>query len=281
MTIPTDDDASTSGRARRFKIGPRCRSRRSTVCSSLIRIPARYIEPMAKRDAVIRFGVGNPAGTHGQVWRLWVDKSGESAYLATHNLGAYYKTSFHRRSHLSGFTTEEGRRLRAAGRPVPRRSEWVPVTEQAPGLRRLMLVVEPASEVRYETPWPNPGRVTWVSAPPAGHAIEFQIWETPWFGGAAFETTGTKALWGARMSEDRALRLTWRQVDFDSPYLVGELAKYRRMAWAVPDVREKVAAGRDIGMFVEATWDQTGDQFYLHVAAFDAERTEGGAGSDS
>lgn len=232
--------------------------------------PIRYSTRMAK-GGVVRFGVGDPTGPHGQVWRLWVDKSGDSGYLACHNLGAYIKVSFHKRAHLSGFTTEERRHMRDAGMSVPRRFEWQPPPEQTPGYRRYMLIVEPASEVSYLSSWPNPERVMWLPAPPAGHAVEFQIWETPWFEGM-FQTTSTTALWSAPMSDNRALRLTYRTVEFNTPYLVGEIEKFRKMAWSVAGVREMVSQGRDIGMFVEATWDQTGDPFWLHVVAREPER---------
>lgn len=220
---------------------------------------------MGRSDTVLRFGVGSPAGPRGEVWRLWVPKAGDSAYLSGHNLGRRYKISFHPTAHLSGLTTEESRRLRATDKEVLPRHQWQQRSEAAPGFRRLFLVVEPSSEVIYRAPWAGSWDVSWVPEAPPGWATEFQLWKTR-TRGSRFERAGFRTIWDTSMQGDDVLSVLMRAVQFDSPELTRWLSETRRRLLSVPDVARRLQSGAELGELVEATWDLTGEPFQIHLA---------------
>jgi hypothetical protein len=111
-----------------------------------------------------RFAVGSPAGVKSSTWRFWANKKGDF-YLATRTLGGILKTSFHRdgRCH-TGFTTEyQAKKNSLAPLDSSRHLDVWHLPEESSVCACQILI--PGGELRV-FPAQDPGRVTWIPAPP-------------------------------------------------------------------------------------------------------------------
>jgi hypothetical protein len=220
---------------------------------------------MARRSAVVRFGVGDPNGVHGAVWRMWTGVGDESVYISGQTFGGQYKVSLHPTKHLAGLTAEEQRILRERGQLPPLRASWSPSGELLPGVERLYVVVEPRSEVVYTGAVPKATAVLFWAPPPEGWATEFQIWKAP-ASSPTFVAEGTRQFWTAPLGNLSMLALCVRDVEFNAGYLQETIQEYRNAAMQTKAIREEVQAGAEFGILVDAVHNPSGMPFQLHVA---------------
>jgi hypothetical protein len=128
---------------------------------------------------VLRFAVGSPTGPRSRTWRLWVPKQKSDVYISSRSLGGSVKVSLHEPGpsrfaltsewvRRTGFRAPEGRDWRLAvewerPRPCPPRQ-----------IARAFSIIVPYDEV-LDRGRPETGEVVWVTPPPVGTCIHFDI----------------------------------------------------------------------------------------------------------
>jgi hypothetical protein len=134
---------------------------------------------VAKRQHVLRVGVGTPEEPFAPPWRFWT--YGDSAYFSQRVLGGIFKCSFHpAKGHhntavwTAGFTTESGVEIEEIG---GRRSHtWQQPPEFLPGWYRGPSISIPRLDDRpYDLPpmgddLRDLSDAKWIDAPQRGHA---------------------------------------------------------------------------------------------------------------
>jgi len=145
-------------------------------------IRSGHILSLANKKKPLRVCVAGLEG-RSSVWNVWANKSASDVYIAIRSSASLHKISLHEsgdfRYQLIGMTTETlkrpdlaftslvdhdgGRILHQWRRPEPDSSGWV----------SCMSIIIHSSELQQHGV-DNPEKITWLSPPPAGHAVEIQ-----------------------------------------------------------------------------------------------------------
>lgn len=135
---------------------------------------------MTKKQAVVRFAVGNPDGLQSPVWRLWTSRNTSDVFLAPRNIAGQAKVSFHKSDRWRlAFTEEYASRPNPYVQPDEDRTtaKWLRPPVVAPGITRAFFIMVPASELTSLKVASTPDTV-WVTPAPRGLATCLTIFFT-------------------------------------------------------------------------------------------------------
>lgn len=131
-------------------------------------------------DHVLRFAVGDPAGTRAATWRVWspAGRGKNDIYIACRSLGRVLKTSLHESgSWHVGFLRSYIKNNFDAADPKqtnPYLQRWPRPPEIGPGVTlAYRIVVLPAAVNRICQP--ESAHITWLPPPPMGSATEISV----------------------------------------------------------------------------------------------------------
>lgn len=134
----------------------------------------------------MRLAVGDAGGLRSTVWKVWVPRGRDDAYLAP--AAPTLHASFH---NPAASETRPPFHLKATFTPVipgdpspspvdARMGEWGPIEDSGPGVWLLAQVVIPGSELRDHDEPPGLGRaIRWIAAPGDGEAAILSIYSLP------------------------------------------------------------------------------------------------------
>jgi hypothetical protein len=132
---------------------------------------------MAER--AIRFAVGD-GKLRAASWKCWTSAGGKhDIYLACREVGSAFKASLHQSGewHLAFFDKFLQKHLdvqwdRPGGRFI---DQWLRPTVIAPGVTLAFRIVTPHSSVNVPISASASSKISWISRPPAGQAVEVDI----------------------------------------------------------------------------------------------------------
>ena len=138
---------------------------------------------MPEGEQVLRFAVGNPTGARSRTWRLWVPKKKSDLYISSRTLGSSVKVSLHEPGPARFALTSEW--VRRTGFKAPEAKdrrlavEWDRPRQRPPRqVARPFSIIVPYDEVLGRGS-PEKAKVEWVSPPPEGNCILFDVIYVP------------------------------------------------------------------------------------------------------
>lgn len=228
------------------------------------------------RDHAIRFAVGSDDGPQSSIWRLWTRAKWNDVYFSGRNLGGVFKVSLH------GAKADKPALWRIAFvrsdspflKPGQDRAvqEWSPPAELTPGWTRALNLGIPASEVvmpRYRSALTD--KVTWFPVPPAGWAVNFDVFfaspavlgPDEWPGR---DSMGTRPVFRAPLADGRTVWLLAHAAKVDEGVREG-IEKVRRMIEAAPERTDRSDPPPvDTRGFFIGVLDEDGTRYFMDLA---------------
>jgi hypothetical protein len=166
---------------------------------------------------VLRFAVGSATGPRSRTWRLWVDKRKSDVYISGRTLGNSVKVSLHEPGPSRfALTTEWVRRTdfqAPEGRDRRLAVEWERPRPRPPRqIARPFSIIVPYDEV-LDRAMPETGQVIWVSPPPEGTCIHFDVVYTPAgavvTGHPGARSMGTGLIGEVQLENEERVFVTW------------------------------------------------------------------------
>lgn len=166
---------------------------------------------------VLRFAVGSAIGPRARTWRLWVPRHKSDVYISGRTLGNSVKVSLHEPGPSRfALTTEWVRRTRfqvPEGKDQRLAVEWERPRPRPPRqIARPFSIIVPYDEV-LDREMPETGQVIWVSPPPEGACIHFDVVYAPAgavvTGHPGARSMGTGLVGEVQLENEELVFVTW------------------------------------------------------------------------